>query len=184
MALRGGDKTSAQQPPSLSSSLRYLSRAPACSGLRRNRAGRKRRASKLIHLRRQICQQRRLDPHLLAPAKRAARADGEGKLPQVLRNNRNTQQSAGFGCSTRKKRRGCVDVARTHRTSCTMRDARALRRSAQVSSPPSQLNQASSRQASSLQGSSAPSQFTPRRVHPQASSRVSLIRGLKARRKP
>ena len=43
-----------------------MSRAPACSGLRRNRARRKRRASKLIHPHRHNCEQRPLDPHLLA----------------------------------------------------------------------------------------------------------------------
>ena len=174
MALRGGDKTSAQQPPSPSSNLRYLSRAPACSGLRRNRAGRKRRASKLIHLRRHNCEQRRLTPHLLALAKRAARADGEGKPPQVLRQQpQHTTKRRLWLQRSRDACPSCVEVARTHRTSCTTQ----MRRAAQASSPPSQLTQASSRQTSSLQASSAPEQLTPKRVHLQASSRVSLRRG-------
>ena len=176
--LRGGDKTSAQQPPSPSSSLRCLSRAPACSGLRRNRARRKRRASKLIHPRRHNCEQRPLAPHLLAPAQRAARVDGEGKLPKVLRQQLQHRTKRRLWLQrSRDACPSCVEAARTNRTSCTMRDARALRRAAQASSPPSQLTQASSRQASSLQASSAPGQLTPKRVHPQASSRVSLRGG-------
>ena len=71
-----------------------------CSGLRRNRSGRVRRASKLIHLRRHNCEQRRLASNLLAPAQRTARVDGEGKLPQALQHmNCITKRSAGFGCS-------------------------------------------------------------------------------------
>ena len=136
-----------------------------CSGLRRTRAGRVRRASKLIHPRHQICQQRRLASNLLAPAQRAARVDGEGKLPKLYSTRTAPQNGAQASAavlerSVSKLRRGCEaaqdELHKARRASAAPRCSSKVAPS-QVA--PSQVT---------------PSQVTPRPSHPQAKSRLSL----------
>ena len=176
--LRGGDKTSAQHPPSPTSSLRCLSRTQVCSELRRTRAGRVRYASKLIHPRRHNCEQRRLAPNLLALAQRAARVDGEGKLPQVLQQNTAQQNGAHASAaalerSVSKLRRGCEAAQdELHKVRHASTAPRCSSQVAPSQVTPSQVT---------------PSQVTPSQVgskpgHPQAKSPPSQVTGVPKRR--
>ena len=145
-----------------------------CSGLRRTRAGRVRCASKLIHPRHQICQQRRLAPHLLAPAQRAARVDGEGKLPKLYNTTTAPQNGAQASDaplerSVSKLRQGCE--AAQDELHKAQRASAAPRCSSQVA--PSQVTPSQV----------TPGQDTPRQVsskpgHPQAKSRPSQVTGV------
>ena len=147
-----------------------------CSGLRRTRAGRVRRASKLIHPRHQICQQRCLASNLLAPAQRAARVDGEGKLYNTRTAQNGAQASAAvLERSVSKLRRGCEaahdELHKARRASAAPRCSSEVAPShgAPSHGAPSQVtpSQVTPRQVSSKQ-------VTPRPSHPQAKSRVSL----------